>query len=164
MKDSTQIRRATAADLEAMWEIFQAVVVTGDTLPFSEETGRDDLGAQWLAADRSTFVAEVGARVCGMYTLGANHRGRGSHVSSATYAVAPASQGKGIGRALVEHSLERAAEAGFVAMQFNYVVSTNTVAVALYQKLGFAIVGTLPRAFRHQRLGLVDAYVMYRFL
>jgi RimJ/RimL family protein N-acetyltransferase len=37
-------------------------------------------------------------------------------------------------------------------MQFNFVVSTNTAAVALWQKLGFAIVGTLPKAFRHQRL------------
>jgi hypothetical protein len=36
--------------------------------------------------------------------------------------------------------------------------------VELYKKLGFAIVGTLPKAFRHKQLGLVDAYVMYRFL
>ena len=49
-------------------------------------------------------------------------------------------------------------------MQFNFVVSTNTAAVALWQKLGFAIVGTLPKAFRHQSLGYVDAYVMHRFL
>jgi ribosomal protein S18 acetylase RimI-like enzyme len=43
-------------------------------------------------------------------------------------------------------------------------VSTNTSAVALWQSLGFQIVGTLPKAFQHQQLGLVDAYVMYRFL
>ncbi|WP_245156917.1 hypothetical protein [Lysobacter arenosi] len=49
-------------------------------------------------------------------------------------------------------------------MQFNYVVSTNVPAVELYKKLGFAIVGTLPKAFRHQQLGLVDAYVMFRYL
>lgn len=49
-------------------------------------------------------------------------------------------------------------------MQFNFVVSTNRPAVALWRKLGFSIVGTLPRAFRHCELGLVDAYVMHRFL
>ena len=53
---------------------------------------------------------------------------------------------------------------GYLAMQFNFVVSTNTPAVKLWQQLGFEIVGTLPKAFQHAELGLVDAYVMYRFL
>lgn len=69
-----------------------------------------------------------------------------------------------MGRALVEHSLAQAQSDGFMAMQFNYVVSTNAPAVELYKKLGFAIVGSLPKAFRHQQLGLVDVYVMFRFL
>ena len=78
--------------------------------------------------------------------------------------VSPDAQGKGLGRALVEHSLAQAKNDGFLAMQFNHVVSTNAPAVELYKKLGFAIAGTLPKAFRHQRLDLVDAYVMFRFL
>ena len=49
-------------------------------------------------------------------------------------------------------------------MQFNSVVASNTVAVVLWQKLGFAIVGTLPKAYRHARLGLVDCHVMFRSL
>jgi ribosomal protein S18 acetylase RimI-like enzyme len=99
-----------------------------------------------------------------MYKVGANYPDLGSHVASATYLVSPQAQGKGIGRSLVNHSLSQAQSDGFSAMQFNYVVSTNIAAVALYGKLGFAIVGTLPKAFRHKRLGLVDAYVMHRFL
>jgi ribosomal protein S18 acetylase RimI-like enzyme len=43
-------------------------------------------------------------------------------------------------------------------------VSSNAPAVELYKKLGFTIAGTLPKAFRHPKLGLVDAYVMYRFV
>jgi ribosomal protein S18 acetylase RimI-like enzyme len=66
-------------------------------------------------------------------------------VASATYVVDAATRA-GVGRALVEHSLERARAEGFLAMQFNYVVSTNGPAVALYRKLGFAVVGTLPEA------------------
>ena len=78
--------------------------------------------------------------------------------------MSPTAQGQGLGRILVDHSLAQAEREGFLAMQFNYVVSTNAPAVKLYEKLGFDIVGTIPRAFRHRQLGLVDAYVMYRRL
>ena len=46
-------------------------------------------------------------------------------------------------------------------MQFNFVVSSNESAVHLWQSLGFEVVGRLPGAFRHPRLGLVDALVMF---
>jgi hypothetical protein len=62
------------------------------------------------------------------------------------------------------HCLAEAKQAGYLAMQFNFVVSTNTAAVALWRKLEFEIVGTLPKAFRHREHGLVDACVMHRFL
>jgi ribosomal protein S18 acetylase RimI-like enzyme len=78
--------------------------------------------------------------------------------------VDPAAHGRGIGRALGEHCLEEARRQGYDAMQFNFVVSTNTAGVALWRKLGFEIVGTLPKAFEHAALGRVDAYVMHRFL
>jgi len=78
--------------------------------------------------------------------------------------VAPSAQGRGIGRRMGEHCLAEARRLGFRAMQFNFVVSTNHSAVALWRKLGFTIVGTLPAVFDHQEQGLVDAYVMYRSL
>jgi ribosomal protein S18 acetylase RimI-like enzyme len=158
-----QIRTALESDLDAMWNIFQSVIATGDTLPFSDSIDRDAFRSHWFGA-HSSYVATAGSDVLGMYKVGANYPDLGSHVASATYLVSPEAQGKGIGRSLVNHSLSQAQSGGFAAMQFNYVVSTNTAAVALYEKLGFAIVGTLPKAFRHKRLGLVDAYVMHRFL
>jgi ribosomal protein S18 acetylase RimI-like enzyme len=161
---SMQILRAVEADLGAMLDLLQAVVAPGDTLPYPETTDEDDFRAQWFGGGQTPWVAVVDSRICGLYTMGANHSGRGSHVASATYAVSPWAQGRGIGRALVQHSLEQAKEAGYLAMQFNYIVSINRVAIALYKKLGFTIVGTLPKAFRHETLGLVDAHVMYRFL
>jgi hypothetical protein len=69
-----------------------------------------------------------------------------------------------VGRLLGQDSLDEARRQGYLAMQFNYVVSTNSAAVMLWKKLGFSIVGTLPKAFRHKRLGYVDAYVMYQLL
>ena len=88
----------------------------------------------------------------------------GSHVANASFMVSPEHNGKGIGRSLGLHCLQEARKAGYEAMQFNFVVSTNKAAVALWQKLGFSIVGTLPKVFRHHELGYVDAYVMHRFL
>ncbi|MFC3550897.1 GNAT family N-acetyltransferase [Lysobacter cavernae] len=158
-----QITRATQAELPAMWDIFQAVISTGDTLPFAGSLDRDTFRTHWFGPHTS-YVAAVGGDVIGMYKVGPNYPDLGSHVASATYLVAPSAQGKGIGRALVNHSIAQAQSEGFLAMQFNYVVSTNLPAVRLYEKLGFAIVGTLPKAFRHRQHGLVDAHVMYRRL
>lgn len=157
------IRQATDADLDAMWRICQAVIAVGDALPFSGDFDRATFQSHWFGS-QTPFVAATETEILGMYKFGANYPGHGSHVASATYLVSPEAQGRGIGRALVQHSLVQAQEAGFMAMQFNYVVSTNAPALELYRKLGFAIVGTLPKAFRHQQRGLVDAYVMYRFL
>jgi ribosomal protein S18 acetylase RimI-like enzyme len=157
------IRQAVTADLEAMWDIFQSVIASGDTLPFADGFNRETFQSHWFGAQTS-YVAMAGSSVVGMYKSGANYPGLGSHIASATYMVSPAAQGRGVGRALVEHSLAQAHSNGFLAMQFKYVVSTNAPAVELYKKLGFAIVGTLPKAFRHRRLGLIDAHVMFRFL
>jgi ribosomal protein S18 acetylase RimI-like enzyme len=99
-----------------------------------------------------------------MYRIVTNQVGRGAHVANASYMVSPLAQGAGIGRLLGEHSLLQARAMGYLAMQFNYVVSTNTAAVKLWKQLGFTIVGTLPKAYRHPRLGFVDAYVMYQLL
>lgn len=158
------IRPASDADFEAMWQIFHAVVQPGDTYMFAADTSRADAHAYFLGPDIKSWVAEQDGRAVGMYKLIPNRRDRGSHVANASFMVHPAAQGRGIGRALGEHCLEQARADGYRAMQFNFVVSTNTAGVALWKKLGFAIVGTLPQAFNHARLGLVDAYVMHRFL
>lgn len=156
-----QIRQATPADLDAMWRIFDAAIAAGDALPFAEGFTRETFISHWFGAHKA-YVATTCADVLGMYKLGANYPDRGAHVASATYLVSPDVQGRGIGRALVQHSLAQAQDEGYLAMQFNYVVSTNAPAVELYKKLGFAIAGTLLMAFRHRTLGLVDAYVMFR--
>src|SRR5690606_6641233 len=158
-----EIRPAVPSDLAAMWEIFQEVIVTGDTLPFPVDFDRGTFQSHWFAA-QATYLAADGSDVLGMYKYGANYPGPGSHVASATYLVRPTAQGRGIGRALVEDSLVRARSAGYRAMQFNYVVSSNVAAVELYRKLGFAVVVTLPGDFMHRQIGLDDPYTMYRFL
>jgi len=157
------IRNAGIQDLDAMWEIFREVIAGGDALPFGEGFDRQTFQAHWFGG-HAAYVALRDGRIVGMYKMGPNYPDHGSHVASATYAVAPNVQGQGIGKALVADSLERARKDGFLAMQFNYVVATNAPAMALYHKLGFEQVGILPKAFRHRQLGLVDACVLFRFL
>lgn len=158
------IRAATTADADAIWRIFHAVVAGGDTYTFLPGTPEDDAVAYFLGPGIRSWVLEDEGRVIGMYKLVPNHTGLGSHVANASFMVDPAAQGKGAGRLMGEHCLDEARRAGFQAMQFNFVVSTNTAAVELWKKLGFEIVGTLPKAFRHAKLGDVDALVMHRFL
>ena len=85
-------------------------------------------------------------------------------MGTATYMVAQAARGRGLGLTLGNHSLDAARAKGYTAMQFNQVLSTNLPAVALWQKIGFKIIGTVPGGFNHAVLGPADTYLMHRFL
>ena len=159
-----KIRRATDADFESMWSIFREIISTGDTYVFSPDTPRAEAFAYWLGPGVTSYVVEGEGRIVGMYKVVPNQPGLGSHVANASFMVAPAYSGRGAGRYMGLHCLREARRSGFRAMQFNFVVSTNSAAVALWRSLGFAVAGTLPGAFRHKDLGYVDAYVMYRSL
>jgi len=158
------IRKANETDFVAMWEIFHAVVASGDTYVFSAHTSREEAHIYWLGPDIASFVAENDGGIVGFYKLIPNQRDLGSHVANASFMVNPEAHGQGVGKAMGRHCLVEAKKAGYLAMQFNFVVSTNDSAVSLWKKLGFAIVGTVPKAYRHARLGYVDAHVMHRFL
>lgn len=158
------IRPAIADDAEAIGRIFSKVIAGGDTYTFTPGTPPGVGIAYFLGDDIMSWVIEDQGHVIGMYKLIPNRIGLGAHVANASFMIDPAAQGKGAGRALGEHCLEEARRAGYEAMQFNFVVSTNTGAVELWKRLGFEIVGTLPKAFQHATLGKVDAYVMYRSL
>lgn len=159
-----EIRRALDSDFDGIWEIFHEVVQAGDTYVYAPDTTKEQAHAIWMSKDLSTYVAIRDGKIVGTYILRPNHVGLGSHVANAGYMVKRGASGKGIGAALCDHSMEEARRQGFLAMQFNMVVTTNERAVALWQRMGFSIMGTLPKVFRHSRLGLVDAYVLHRFL
>jgi len=158
------IRPAAGADHDAVWTIFHDVVSRADTYPYPPDTTREQALALWFPPGAWTYVAEVDGEVSATYVMKANQPGQGSHVANCGYMVASPAAGRGVGEALCRHSLAEARRLGFLAMQFNLVVSTNERAVRLWQKCGFAIVGRVPQAFRHPTLGLVDTLVMHRFL
>jgi ribosomal protein S18 acetylase RimI-like enzyme len=110
------------------------------------------------------FLAEAGGEVLGTYHLRPNQQGGGAHVVNAGFMTAPHARGRGVARRMAAHALATAAELGFEAMQFNFVISSNERAVRLWRSLGFTIVGTLPDAFRLPGGHAVDVFVMYRRL
>ncbi|MDB5613782.1 MAG: family N-acetyltransferase [Devosia sp.] len=160
----TIIRPAAEADIRAVLAIVAPTLAAGETYAIASNLDAAGVQAYWFGPTHEVFVAEQDGIILGTYYLMANQQGGGAHVANCGYMTAPAAQGKGIARAMCEHSLVRARERGFRAMQFNHVVSTNTRAVALWQRLGFDVVGTLPQAFNHPVHGYVDSYVMFKSL
>lgn len=158
------IRKAIDQDRHEVWEIFTAVIQTGDTYVFAPDTPKEDLDKIWFAPYMETYVLEDNGEILGTYVIKPNQIDLGSHIANGSYMVHPKAQGRGIGNLLCEHSLIEAKRFGFKAMQFNIVVSTNKMAVKLWQKHGFEIIGTIPEGFNHLELGYVDAYIMFRKL
>ncbi len=158
------IREALDQDFEQIWPFFKEIAAAGETYAYPRDVSRDQAYALWMDGPRKTYVAEQGGQVLGSYYLKTNQPGPGNHVCNCGYMVAPGARGKGVARAMCEHSQTMANELGYQGMQFNFVVSTNEVAVSLWQKCGFDIVGRLPNAYQHASKGLVDALVMYKWL
>ena len=156
------IRPATDADHDAIWKIFEEVIVAGETYPIDPNIPREDALHYWFKHSAHVSVAETDNRIVGSYTLHPNQSGGGAHVANAGFIVSKAAREQGIGRAMGEHCLKEARRLGFRAMQFNFVVSANESAVKLWQDLGMKIVGTLPGAFQHPTSGYVDVYVMFQ--
>jgi L-amino acid N-acyltransferase YncA len=163
---SLEVRSATAADWTQIWPIWRAVVEAGDTYVWElSEMTEDEARAAWmLPPPAEVLVALDDGEVVGTAEIRPNQVGRGNHVANASFMVSPASAGRGIGRALAVEVLDRARAAGYRAMQFNAVVATNVRAIALWESVGFSIVGRVPGAFRHARQGEVDLLVMHRWL
>ncbi len=158
------IRDALPSDWPALWPIFEEIVRARDTYAYRADTDKTTAEALWMTKPDRTFVFEHDGIILGTYYLKTNQEGPGKHVCNCGYMVSSVAGGMGIARQMCEHSQDIAVAMGFNAMQFNFVASSNDVAVALWKKLGFDVVGTLPRAFNHPTLGLVDAFVMYKWL
>ena len=156
------IREAIIKDLDGVWEIFRQVIKTGDTYAFDPNSQKEDLPKLWFAPTMTVYVVEEDGKILGTYYIKPNQTGLGAHVANCGYMVHPEARGRGLARQLFDHSWLVAKESGYKGMQFNFVVSTNTIAVQLWEKLGFKIIGTIPKGFNHQQLGYVDAYIMFR--
>jgi ribosomal protein S18 acetylase RimI-like enzyme len=158
------VREIRPDEFDLVWPLFHRVLAAGDTYAWAPDMSLEDGRKIWTAPPARAVVAELDAAVVATYSLRPNQPGLGDHVANAGYMVEPAARGQGIARALCEHSMETARQAGFTAMQFNFVVSSNEGAVRLWQRCGFRIVGQVPGAFRRRERGATDVFIMHRFL
>lgn len=159
------IRPYQDQDWPFVWAIIEPVFRAGETYAFSPDITEEQAHSVWIEKPEITYVTTGGdAGILGTYYIKPNQPTLGAHVCNCGYIVAEQARGRGIASAMCEHSQREVATRGFRAMQYNLVVSTNEVAVQLWIKQGFEIIGTLPKAFQHARMGYVDAHVMFKQL
>ncbi len=154
----------TLPDFKVFWQTFSEIVNAQETYAFEPDMSFGQAYELWCVSPLKTFVFEEGNQILGSYYIKPNGVGPSSHICNCGYMVHPESRGRGIARKLCEHSQQVAIELGFKAMQFNAVVSTNEVAISLWKKLGYSIIGTIPKAYLHKQLGYVDSYIMHKSL
>lgn len=157
------VERYTPDDLPALTAVWNEVVREGVAFPQLEELTPETAG-EFFAAQDFTAVAKDGGEVLGLYILHPNNVGRCGHQANASYAVASAARGRRIGEALVCHSLATAAELGYRLLIFNAVVASNTRAIALYERLGFRRIGTVPGGFLLKDGSWSDTILFYHEL
>jgi ribosomal protein S18 acetylase RimI-like enzyme len=158
------IRKAEEKDWSQIWLIIKAVIADGDTYVFEPDSSETEMMEYWLSSEKHNYVAVLEDEVVGTFWLRSNQPGLGSHVANAAYMVSPKFTGRGIGRQMAEFSFAEARRLGFIAMQFNFVVKSNEIAVNLWKNLGLEVIGEIPDAFRHREKGLTNALIMYRKL
>ncbi|MFP4672159.1 MAG: N-acetyltransferase family protein [Desulfohalobiaceae bacterium] len=158
------IRETVKDDFERIWPIFHEIAAAGDSFAYPRDITKDEAQKLWMDGPRKTYVLEEDGKTLGTYYIKTNQAGPGAHVCNCGYMVSSAARGRGLATVMCEHSQDLAIQLGYKAMQFNFVASTNEVAVRLWNKLGFATVGRLPKAFHHPSWGYVDALVMYKWL
>ncbi len=156
------IRRAEAADYDAIWPLLRDVFRAGDTYAVDPHISKDDARAYWMAQPAATYVAEGQEGILGTYYIKTNQPGGGAHICNCGYIVAPMARGQGLAAQMCEHSQTEARALGYKAMQFNFVLASNAGAVKLWHRLGFETIGTIPDAFDHPQQGMVAAHVMYK--
>ena len=158
------IREAASDDAEPVWAIIREVISGADTYAFAPDTPKTEMLNYWFARGAHPYVALIDGEVAGTYVIKDNQPGLGSHVANAGFMTDARFRKHGVGRAMGLHALAEARRLGYLAMQFNFVVKSNTRAVALWESLGFRVMAEIPNAYRHTQLGFTSVYIMHRNL
>ncbi|MFY8275145.1 GNAT family N-acetyltransferase [Pseudoalteromonas sp. SSDWG2] len=158
------IKAITESNFHDFWPTFSSIIDAQQSYALEPDMDINQAYELWCKIPHKSYALIEDGQVLGIYYLKANAMGPSKHICNCGYMVAEASRGRGVAKRMCEHSQHQAKELGYLAMQFNNVVSTNTVAVSLWEKLGFSVIGTIPRAYNHKQYGYVDSFIMYKWL
>jgi ribosomal protein S18 acetylase RimI-like enzyme len=159
---AVEIREFADDDWPQVWPIVREIVRAGDTYTYDPALTKGQARDVWVEASPwHVAVATEDGHILGTAKMGPNKPGPGSHIATASFMVSGEARGKGVGTALCRYALNWAREHGYAGMQFNAVTETNTLAVEIYRRLGFTIIGTVPGAFEHPAAGRVGLHIMY---
>ncbi len=159
-----EISKASKSDIQTASSFIKNIIAAGETYALDRNMSEQEIESYFFREGNHAYKAVLENEIVGVYYLRPNQSGGGDHVANAGFMVSEKARGKGVARAMAQHAVETAKQLGFEAMQFNFVVSVNMVAVKLWQSLGFEIVGTIPKGFKHPNGNKVDAFVMHKFL
>jgi ribosomal protein S18 acetylase RimI-like enzyme len=157
------LRAATDKDWDAIWPLLRDVFREGATYAVDPQITQDAAFVYWMGA-AETYVAETADGIVGTYYIKTNQPGGGAHICNCGYIVGAAARGQGLARKMCAHSQDAACDMGYTAMQFNFVLDSNTYALRLWRDMGFVTLGTIPDAFAHPHDGLIAAHIMYKSL
>jgi len=159
---AVEIREYADADWPQVWPIIAEIVRAADTFPYDPAMTEEEARATWIEPPPAvTMVAVQDGTIVGTAKSGPNKQGPGAHIATASYMVPARARGLGVGRALVTCTLDWARARGYAGLQFNAVAATNLAAIALYERLGFELIGTIPGGFDHPSQGRVGLHIMY---
>jgi L-amino acid N-acyltransferase YncA len=166
MSDS-DIRPAQASDLAAITRIYDHAVRHGTASFEIEPPDEREMARRYEALRAGGYpylVAELNNEIMG-YAYAGPHRARPAYrwsVEDSVY-IAPASQRRGIGRALLERLIAEAEAGGFRQMIAVIGDSANAASIELHRTAGFRMVGTFDNVgFKFGRW--LDSVLMQRAL
>ena len=153
-----ELSLAARGDHDELFAAYTRIVDSGAGFPHESPLSREAFDDYWIAHSSAVWIARLDGQLVGAYYVKPNFVGKAAHIANAGYFVLESHRGRGLGRALVEHSLHEARRIGFDAMQFNLVFASNP-ARQMYRQMGFQEVGRIPDAVDGE-----DAVVYWRSL
>jgi ribosomal protein S18 acetylase RimI-like enzyme len=151
------IRRATAADADAIADLIAAIEPDKLVAEISREERRDRFHHYLDAGINAAFLAESHGRLVGELTLTLG----GPDPTRIGFSVHPDSRRRGVGRRLLQHGIAWA-DANDIHKLTAEVMTHNAAALALLQELAFVEEGYLVNQFRRKSGGANDAVLLAR--